>query len=74
MAEVCAARECWYRQPVLWLGVLVFTLFVAASAVTIVLAAHHADEPLPVTGEQLLKMPTERSGMLPGRADPGSGA
>lgn len=58
-APATAAR--WYRQPVLWLAALVFALFVAASAATIVLAARHADEPLAVPGERVLKLPADRA-------------
>jgi len=48
-----------HRLPVFWLGVVVFGLSMAGAVATIVLAARYSDEPLPVTGERLLKVPAE---------------
>lgn len=70
MTERVPTADAWYRQPVLWLGALVFGVFIAASIVTIELASRHADEPLPVVGERLLKMPSEAARAV----DPPAGA
>lgn len=36
----------WHRQPVLWLGVVIFVASLAGCVWMIVLGAHHADTPL----------------------------
>lgn len=46
-----------HRLPIFWLGVLVFCMSMAGAVATIVLAARYSDEPLPITGERLLKVP-----------------
>ena len=38
--------SAWYRQPVLWLGVLIFAGSLAGCVWMIVLGANHADTPL----------------------------
>lgn len=48
----------WYRQPILWLGIAVFLASLVGCISMVVLGSQYADEPLPVSGEQLLKMPT----------------
>ena len=50
-------RGAWYRQPVVWLGALIFTASLAGCVWMIVLAARHADEPVP-TGATVFKVPT----------------
>ena len=50
------AGSAWLRQPVVWLGALVFAASLAGCVLMIVLGARHADEALP-TGGELLKMP-----------------
>ena len=47
-AHDVAARtaSAWYRQPVLWLGVVVFVASLAGCVWMIVLGATHADTPL----------------------------
>ncbi|MEO8999227.1 MAG: hypothetical protein ABI227_05245 [Rhodanobacter sp.] len=40
------ARSVWYRQPVLWLGVVIFVASLAGCVWMIVLGAQHADTPL----------------------------
>jgi hypothetical protein len=47
-ARDIAARNAsaWYRQPVLWLGALIFAGSLAGCVWMIVLGAHHADTPL----------------------------
>lgn len=41
--------SAWYRQPVLWLGVLIFVGSLAGCVWMIVLGANHADTPLDTT-------------------------
>jgi hypothetical protein len=48
----------WYRVPVLWLGIALFGASLAGCIGMIVLASQYPDEPVPVGGERLLKMPT----------------
>jgi len=50
----------WYRQPVLWLGALIFFASLAGCISMVVIGSRYADEPMPVSGERLLKMPTDR--------------
>ena len=38
----------WFRQPVLWLGVLIFAVSLACCIATIVLAWRYADVPIAV--------------------------
>ena len=59
-AHAEAARSAWYRQPVLWLGALLFAASLAGCVLMIVLGARHADVPLPTTGGEILKMPLSR--------------
>jgi hypothetical protein len=47
----------WYRQPVLWLGALLFGASLAGCAWMIVLGARHADPPVPVAGGSVFKVP-----------------
>lgn len=56
-----AADGRWYRQPILWLAAAIFFASLAACIHMVVLGLRYADEPLPVNGERLLKMPTTRS-------------
>ena len=49
--------ERWYRLPIAWLGMAVFLASIAGCIGVIVLASRYADEPLPVAGERLLKVP-----------------
>ncbi|HTM29584.1 MAG TPA: hypothetical protein VL097_09570 [Rhodanobacter sp.] len=41
--------SAWYRQPVLWLGALVFVGSLAGCVWMIMLGARHADTPLDTT-------------------------
>lgn len=52
-------RSAWYRQPVLWLGTLLFAASIGGCVLMIVLGARHADAPLP-TGGEIMKMPLAR--------------
>jgi hypothetical protein len=40
------ARTAWYRQPILWLGAVLFVASLAGCVWMIVLGMHHADTPL----------------------------
>lgn len=51
----------WYRQPIVWLGAVIFFASLAGCISMIVLGARYGDESLPVNSEQLLKMPATRS-------------
>lgn len=53
--------EHWYRLPIAWLGVAIFILSIAGCIGVIVLASRYSDEPLPVVGERLMKVPAERA-------------
>jgi hypothetical protein len=49
----------WFRQPVLWLGALIFVASLLGCVVTIVLAWRYADTPFETTGAGVMKVPTE---------------
>ncbi|MGD9600000.1 MAG: hypothetical protein AB7G76_16955 [Steroidobacteraceae bacterium] len=51
----------WYRQPVLWLGAVLFAAMFAASVAMIVLGSRHDDEALPTSGSTVLRMPADRA-------------
>lgn len=53
-------RTAWHRQPVLWLGALVFGASLGGCVLMIVLGARHADDPLPTAGGEIMKMPLAR--------------
>jgi len=55
-----ASRSAWYRQPVLWLGALLFAASLAGCVLMIVLGSRHADVPLPTAGGEIMKMPLAR--------------
>ncbi len=52
-----ASRACWYRQPVLWLGALLFAASLAGCVWMIVLGARHDDPPVAVAGGSVFKVP-----------------
>lgn len=54
------AAGVWYRQPVLWLGMLLFAASLAGCVLMIVLGARHADESLPTAGGEVAHMPLAR--------------
>lgn len=56
--------ERWYRLPIAWLGIAIFILSIAGCIGVIVLASRYSDEPLPVGGERLLKVPAARATRL----------
>jgi hypothetical protein len=49
----------WYRQGVLWLGIVLLVASLAGCIGMIVLGARHADEPLP-TGAEIFRVPVAR--------------
>ena len=55
-----AARGRWYRQPVLWLGALLFAASLAGCVWMIVLGARYADQPVATQGEMVFKLPSAR--------------
>lgn len=63
-----SSRSCWYRQPVVWLGVLIFLASLGGCVWMIVLGSLHADEPVSTGIEQIMKMPLDR------KSDPASPA
>lgn len=54
----------WYRQPVLWLGAVIFAASLAGCIWTIVLGSRHADLPLEMAERPhtLLDMPMHAGG------------
>jgi hypothetical protein len=50
----------WFRQPVVWLGALIFVASLIGCIVTIVLAARDADAPVATTGATVMKVPSSR--------------
>ncbi len=54
------AAGVWYRQPVLWFGMVLFAASLAGCVLMIVLGARHADESLPVAGGEVAHMPIAR--------------
>lgn len=50
----------WYRQPVLWLGLLLFAASLAGCVWMIVLGARHADVPVPTAGGEVFRVPIAR--------------
>lgn len=55
------ASERWYRLPVIWLGAAIFFASIAGCISMVVLASRYPDEPLPLSSDQLLKMPAARA-------------
>ncbi|HKU85391.1 MAG TPA: hypothetical protein VJV77_03550 [Casimicrobiaceae bacterium] len=52
-----AAGDAWWRQPVLWLGAAILLVSLAGCIVMLMLAARHADAPLPTAGVEILRVP-----------------
>jgi hypothetical protein len=55
------AGDAWYRQPVLWLGALIFAASLAGCVWMVVLASRHADAPVETAGASVLKVPLARA-------------
>jgi len=58
-------RSHWYQQPVVWLGVVLFTAVIAGGIATIMVASRYADEPLPAAADAVFKVPVARPGSSP---------
>jgi hypothetical protein len=56
-----SAAVRWYRLPLIWLAAAIFFASIAGCITMLVLASRYPDEPLPVSGERLLKMPTDHA-------------
>ena len=58
--DVDTARDGakWFRQPVVWLGALIFLVSLLACIAMIVLASRHADAPVETVGPKVMKVPT----------------
>ena len=56
-----ASGERWYRPPIAWLGATILFVCIVGCISMVVLASRYPDEPLPVSGDQLLKMPATRA-------------
>jgi len=52
--------DAWWRQPVLWLGAAILLASLAGCIVMLMLAARHADAPLPQAGREILRVPVAR--------------
>ena len=55
-----AVGDAWWRQPVLWLGAAILLASLAGCIVMLMLAARHADAPLPKAGAEILRVPIGR--------------
>lgn len=55
------AQSAWYRQPILWLGAVLFAATIAGCIALLVLGARHDDEALPTSGSTVLRMPAGRA-------------
>ena len=55
-----AAGDAWWRQPVVWLGAAILLASLAGCIVMLMLAARHADAPLPKAGLEILRVPVAR--------------
>lgn len=58
--ERASVRGAWWRQPVLWLGATILAASLAGCIVMLMLAARHADEPLPGAGPEVFRVPLAR--------------
>ncbi|QHS10832.1 hypothetical protein [Sinimarinibacterium sp. NLF-5-8] len=53
------AQGQWYRQPTVWLGLLLLLASIAGCAWLIVAAQQYPDPELELSGGKLLKMPID---------------
>jgi hypothetical protein len=58
---MATSGERWHRQPILWLGAAILIACIVGCIGMVVLAERYPDEPLPVSNDQLLKMPAART-------------
>lgn len=65
-------RSAWYRQPVVWLGILVFAASIAGCVWIIVVGHQHADTLLETPGRSILGVPAAHP-QQNGPARPGTG-
>jgi hypothetical protein len=66
-ADVETTRGAWFRQPVVWLGGLIFVVSLGACMVTIVLASRHADVPVDA-GARVMGVPVRDAVAAPSSA------
>ncbi|MBS0570641.1 MAG: hypothetical protein JSS28_08535 [Proteobacteria bacterium] len=52
--------RAWYRQGIVWLGAAIFAASIAGCVWLILVAERYADPPLPVAGQQIMKVPVAR--------------
>jgi hypothetical protein len=55
------AGERWYRLPIVWLGATILALCLIGCISLVMLASRQPIEMLPVSGDQVLKVPTARA-------------
>jgi len=55
-----STRRAWARQPILWLGALIFAASLGGCIVMMILGHRYSDESLPTQGGEILKMPLSR--------------
>lgn len=60
-----SSSGAWYRQPVLWLGIVLTAASLAGAVLLIVLGARYADEPVPTAGGEVFKVPRARPAEAP---------
>lgn len=53
-------HERWYRLPVLWLGAAIFVASLAGCIGLILAASRYPDEPLRLSGDEVLHVPVAR--------------
>ncbi len=63
--RTAGSSDKWYRQPVLWLGMLIFVASLAGCIWMIVLGARHADESVSDTDTTILGMPIHGAAQAP---------
>lgn len=56
-----ARHDAWYRQPILWLALVLMLAIIAGCISMIVLGVRHADEAVPVRGEAVFKVPSAQA-------------
>ena len=59
-AETSTEAGRWYRQPIVWLGGLVFAALLAGITLTVIVSTRFQDEPLPVGSVRVLATPINR--------------
>ena len=54
------ARERWYGLPVVWLGAAILLASIAGCIYLIISASRYPDEPVRLSGNELLHVPVAR--------------